>query len=423
MSRPAVNCQVHGIRAVFPPRQISFNIGTDLAMQLEGSIGPKGLSLTAADLVDLAATIHQIDRHITSWRGTNPPARIQLSLRLRNPNAWSEEAILALQASLQLLGNTPWELEFGPGLKAPTPKYQTDNGRAIKQVALFSGGVDSTCGAITLCNATAHTQLVSFYHGQKTLQRGLASELGFQAPVQWRMKWQRSPGRGRSFYFRSFLFLALAAAVAESWDARTIFQFENGVLATAVPPAPSWMMTKHAHPLLQETMGKLFDALFGGKWIITNPFLKLTKRECVAQAAGSMKKARVMDLLAETETCWYLRSNNVYGGKKRPGMPCGICVPCLLRRTALPGERYQYDLLDDKIKGHKRKGESFRAYYAFLRKILAAGKSVAKFYSALPAAGRRLADDSVGLTLTDLHRLFRTFAQEFMATFDLHEVL
>jgi 7-cyano-7-deazaguanine synthase in queuosine biosynthesis len=421
MSKAAVNCQVYGIRTAFPPRQISFDIGTDLILQLGNSIGPKGLSPTAADLVDLAAAIYQIDRHITSWRGTNPPARIQLSMRLRNPNAWSEQAIRALHASLQLLGNAPWELQFGSGSKAPIPKYQTENGGAINQVALFSGGVDSMCGAITLRNTSAHTRLVSFYSAQKTLQRRLASEIGFQAPVQWRMKWLREPGRGRSFYFRSFLFLVLAGAVAETWDARTVFQFENGILATAVPPTPSWMMTKHAHPLLHETMGELFGALLGGRWVITNPFLQLTKRECVEHAAGSMQKARVMQLLADTETCWYLRSNNVYGGKKRPGMPCGICVPCVLRRTAIPGERYQYNLLDDEIKGHKKRGESFRAYYAFSRKILVAGKSPAKFYSTLPAAGRGLADGGVGLTLSALHRLFRTFAHEFVTTFDLRE--
>jgi len=417
MSTATVTCCVHGIRSAFSPKQISFSTGTDLSMLLESSIGPKGLSPTAADLVDLAAAVYQIDRHITSWRGTNPPTRIQLRMKLRHPNAWSDSAIQALQAALHLLGNAVWEVEFEPGLKARIPEHQKEEARPIDQVALFSGGVDSTCGAITLSTAIANTRLVSFYRGQKTLQRSLASELGFATPIQWCIDWKQKPGRGHFFYFRSFLFLALAGAVAESWNARTIYQFENGILATAIPPASSWMMTKHAHPFLHKSMIELFADLFGGRWKIINPFLTLTKQECVKQAVSAMEEGRVMRLLAQTETCWYLRSNNVYGGVKKPGTPCGICVPCVLRRTAIPNERYRYNLLRDPIKDDKKKGEAFRAYYAFLSKVLDAGHSTAKFYGALPAAGRKLAEENCGVTLNDLHRLFLTFAQEFMETF------
>jgi hypothetical protein len=42
---------------------------------------------------------------------------------------------------------------------------------------------------------------------------------------------------------------------------------------------------------------------------------------------------------------------------------------------------------------------------------------MARFYTVLPAAGRKLVDENLGLTLNDLHKLFRTFADEFMDTF------
>jgi len=417
MSKITVRCKVEGVRSIFKPKLISFNTGTDLNMRLEGCIGMNGLSPIAADLVDLAATVYQIDRHITSWWAANYPARIQLRMQLRRPNAWSDRAIKALQAALQILGNTPWDIDFESGLRAAIPKHHKESARKISQVVLFSGGADSTCGAITLRPEAKESQLVSFYTVQKNLQRMLASALGFVAPNQWRMQWAKEPGPGRSFYFRSFLFLALAGVVAESWNARTILQFENGILATGIPPTPYWMMTKHAHPRLHLAIAELFSVLFDGSWKIVNPFLTWTKRECVKHAASAMNPEEAMRLLAQTETCWYLRSNHVPGGKKRPGMPCGICVPCVLRRTAIPNERYQYDLLKDSIKKDKKYGAAFRAYYAFLRKVQHSGNVAAKFYSLLPAAGRNLADESGCLKLDDLHKLFRNFAFEFMETF------
>jgi len=417
MSKATVKCEVHGIRSAFAPRQIAFNTGADLSLKLGSAVGPQGISLTAADLLDVGATVFQIDRHITSWRSTNAPTLIRLRMKLRKPNAWSTHAIETLQSLLHILGNVVWKIEFEKGLNVDIPKHKKEKTQRIRQVALFSGGVDSTCGAMTLRNEVAETKLVSFYRGQKTLQASLASELGFSVPVQWSMNWARDPGRGRSFYFRSFMFLSLAGAVAESWNVRTVFQFENGILATAIPPTPYWMMTKHAHPSLHQNMVELFRSLFGGKWKILNPFLALTKRECVQRATNGMERATAMRLLSRTETCWYLRSNNVFGGKKRPGRSCGVCVPCLLRNTAIPGEGHQFDLRKDTIKNHRRKGEAFRAYYAFLRRVLDANKSSAKFYVALPAAGRQLVQNQYGLELDDLQRLFGTFAREFMETF------
>jgi hypothetical protein len=176
------------------------------------------------------------------------------------------------------------------------------------------------------------------------------------------------------------------------------------------------MMTKHAHPLLHQGMSNLFNALFGGDWKIINPFVDLTKRECVQQAVSVAKSESIKDVLSRTESCWFLHSPQFYGEKKKPGRPCGTCVPCLIRLTALSGDS-EFDLTKEKVKKHSSKGASFRAYDAFLTKVLAAGNSPAKFYTILPAAGRDLANKDVGLSLDDLHRLFGTFAREFMETF------
>lgn len=149
------------------------------------------------------------------------------------------------------------------GLSKKIPEHHPIDGDKIDQVVLFSGGMDSTCGLASICEDAPQTRLVSFYTQQKALQRKIASDIKFNAPIQWRMNWKGKPGRGRSFHYRSFLFLCLVAAVAESWGIKSISQFENGILALAIPPSPSWAITKHAHPLLHVKVSRLFSALFG----------------------------------------------------------------------------------------------------------------------------------------------------------------
>lgn len=415
MKRKSVVCEVSGLRSVFPPRQISFSTGTDILVKTVNGFGPKGISPLAADLTDLASSIYQIDRYITSWRSTNPPRLIRLRMRVRRPECWTGHVVSLLETSLRLLSNAQWDIEFEKGQMGHIPQPEIVNGRNIKQVVLFSGGLDSTCGAVTLREHASSTQLVSYYTNQKSLQTSLATELGFDLPTQWHVSW--SGGRARNFYLRSFFFLSLAAVVAESWESRTIYQFENGILATAIPPSPSWMMTKHAHPRFHKNMSELFSALFDGDWKILNPFLGLTKRECVREATKAGKDKKINGQLLRTESCWFLRSPQLYGAPKRPGTPCGTCVPCLIRLTAMPNDPREFNLKDKIIKSDEKKGAAFRAYYAFLSKVLESKKSVTKFYMTLPASGRDLAEKNYGISLVELHRLFTTFAKEFMQVY------
>lgn len=415
--KASVDCYVQGLRLSLKAQHISFDLGSDLCMTLDGQVGPLGISATGADLLDFAAAVYQIEKQLTGRQRTNPPERFELRMQLRNPIAWNDQAVVAAGNMLHLLGNAVWTVDFKPGLRAPIPAHRREGDRSVTQVALLSGGVDSTCGVASLQVQASSTQLVSFYTRQKTLQRNIASNLGFSLPSQWYMNWAGEPGRGHSFHYRSFLFLALAAVVAESWGARTIFQFENGVLATAIPPASSWMMTKHAHPLLHQAAADLFSALFGGDWHIQNPFLLLTKQECVHGLVKSIGEPKALRLLSKTETCWFHWSNRVVGGKKPPGVPCGLCIPCIVRRTAIPHEVYEYDLRRDNIKNDTKKGLAFRSYFGFLDRVIRAGRAPTRFYALLPAAGRDLVGLGKSIPLNDLHRLFLKFAREFMRTY------
>jgi 7-cyano-7-deazaguanine synthase in queuosine biosynthesis len=415
---PTVHCEVEGLRAAYGSQCIEFNIGSDLIMRAEGEFGRHGVSPAAADLVDLGAAIYQIERQLRGRQRTNPAARFDLQISLRDPLPWTAPARATLTAILADLGNAEWNVEVHQRRDAQVEEHRCQAGREVDRVVLLSGGLDSASGAATGTGNASGTCLVSFYTRQKTRQQEIAAKLGYQPPAQWRMSWQRPGGRGHTFRYRSFFFLCLAAAVADSWGARRILQYENGVLATSIPPGPSWFMTRHAHPVMQERMARLAGAILGGTWTVENPFLQLTKRQGLEAARHAAGASVMNEVAARTETCWFHWSNRMVGGSKPPGVPCGVCIPCIVRRTALPSGAWARDLRDDTVKNHPDLGRAFRAYYGFLRDVRGTGRSPGEFYRVLPVAGRELHTRGV-VTLQELHDLFRRFADEFMETFQL----
>jgi 7-cyano-7-deazaguanine synthase in queuosine biosynthesis len=412
-----VKCLVRGIRAGFSEQRISFSTGRDLSLSVKGEVGPRGITETAADLIDLAAAIAQIERQLRGFQGTNPPEHFQFSMRLRKPHAWTNKAIGIVEEMLLLLGNAEWAIDFKGNLRAPIPAHQPAAGNRVKQIVLFSGGMDSTCGLTSIQNHAPTSRLVSFYTRQKSLQTKIAAELEFVPPVQWSKAWKPQMGPSHSFYYRSFLFLCLAAAVAESWKARTILQYENGVLASAIPPSPAWMMTKHAYPQLHKLASELFSILFGGKWEIRNPFVLKTKRDCFEEAARTIGKSKAAAVLEKTETCWFHWSNRVVGGMKKPGRPCGVCIPCMVRRTALRNNEYEWDLREAWVQNDLKLGRAYRSYFGFTQEVSKTKGSPGQFHKLLPAGGRSLVDPDGPLKLDELHSLFLKFSSEFAQTY------
>jgi hypothetical protein len=255
--------------------------------------------------------------------------------------------------------------------------------------------------------------LSSYYTRQKRKQKEIALALGYNDHVQWTLPPLTGPGR--SFFYRSFYFLSLAAVLAQSWKIRRVIQFETGILAYAIPPSPWYAMTKHAHPKFLSIASRLYEQLFGvGPWIIENPFINLTKRQEVKAAGERISGRMATKLFAKTETCWSHWACHVYGEEKNPGVPCGVCIPCIIRRTALPSDRFEIDLTKRKNQNHEKMGQAFRSYLAFLESVRNCG-SADKFYTLLPSHVRQLVHGSV--RLKTVYGLFLRFGEEFMETF------
>jgi hypothetical protein len=412
--------RAHGRIPEFGDQVTQVKVGGPGWLTPHGPVGPHPISGSAADLLDIAAVVYRVERQLPKRGPSNPNLKYELTVPLREPDVWEGRPKALLQELLGFLGNAAWEVSFtsrrGGSLELSETKPSE---RPVTRVALLSGGLDSACGAGCGLISPLDTQLCSFYTRQKTLQRQIAADLGFSSPTQWQQK--GIAGRGRSFYYRSFLFLSLATVTAQTWRARELVQFENGILASAIPPVPSIAMTKHAHPKFHRLFAELLESVLGGPWRIANPFWQMTEREAVEALERKLGAERAARTIGVTQSCWHLSAPHVFGVRelgsatKRVNEQCGVCVPCIIRRTAVPNERFAFDLRHNNVRNHPKLGAHFLEYLEFLSAVRDAA-TTADLRISLPAEALDLIDDGWS-DLTLLDHLLRRFATEFFETF------
>ena len=327
---------------------------------------------------------------------------------------------------LRLLGNAEWTFNFA-NRKVGTTLDTLGNGVRVNDrletVSLFSGGLDSTCGLGWLKENGIDAVLASFY-GSKAKQDAIAKALGFERLVQVGCTWDNGRRRfGGQFQYRSFLFLALGAVVARSFGAKELMQFENGPLSIAVPPSPTYRMTRHAHPKLHREAEILFAELFGSELVVRNPFLDRTKKEMADGLRKLLRKPKFDIVVKNTETCWNLTSRRVLGDiEKKPGVPCGLCVPCIVRRTALGASDVMHTVdLTDRTNsnfGNATARVHVDAYLEWARELTDKGYDEARFSFEAPQVVREAISNSGGvLSMDAAYHLCRRFSAELIETF------
>jgi 7-cyano-7-deazaguanine synthase in queuosine biosynthesis len=391
---------------------------------VDGALGPRRLSPQVLDLLDLAGAIYRVESQIPPRR-TNPVREWRITAPVRVPAFWQQKGGPLLASALAFLNRADWIFTFVPRVGGPLPQTDVET-RRVRQIILFSGGMDSACGAGSRSGDKREVQLVSFSTANQllSLQRKLAAELGYLAPTQWRLVGQR--GKEGMNLVRGLMFLSLGAAVAYSFGAREILQYENGLLASATPPSGNFISTRHAHPELHRRLEQLFAIVFRERIQVINPFSALTKRETAQRLAAVLGAESAETILRQTQTCWYLWQAHVAGEPKRPGVPCGVCAPCIVRRTARPREAakdvwpgwrgYAYDLCLPRVQRHARLGLTFRAYL----ELIDIGTTAADdrdLIDQLAPEARALVGGPAGPGEAETAGLIRRFAREFCETF------
>lgn len=301
-----------------------------------------------------------------SWRRS-----FRFVVPVHEPEFWNQIKVRRLlQDTVGFLSDDLYRFEFVPGddLSDAGPQFlPPGNGRTfqpwdhIDEVALFSGGMDSFTGAaeatllhgrrVMLVTRRSATKLVK-------VQRDLVADLrersrgGNPWHVELNVQMHAS---GRTFErdnhqrSRSFLFAAIAGAVASLVGLDRFRFYENGVIAVNIPISAQLtgaQATRTVHPRVVQGFSRLLSLLHERPFVVENPYQELTRRE----VGERLREAGAADLLKFTRSCASVR------GATTQHPHCGVCSQCVDRRFSVRAaqlpeseEAYEVDLFRDAL--------------------------------------------------------------------------
>lgn len=343
------------------------------------------LSPVLSDLLDVALAAYLADRlsprvglhksrRIRNWRRV-----IRLRVPVRRLEIWKRpEVSKSLASLLQLFTDDLWNLDFTNRRVRHRSQGEhrylfSDSLPRPLTIALFSGGLDSFCGAAQQMSEFPNHSF-AFVSGvtnsrQRFAQREQIKAISRQIRrdvchviVPFGFKWRgkiRGANEEPSQRTRGFLFLTLGAVTAITARATQFSIFKNGIGAINLPYDASQISADNSravHPISLIRMGEFLGLLCGKEFVIRSPFLFRTKGQmCCHPTVRSL-----LPYIPQTFSC---------DGFPLPvkGKPqCGSCTSCLLRRLSLqsaelsafdPGDAYVADLLtyDNKLSERKLK--------------------------------------------------------------------
>jgi hypothetical protein len=320
------------------------SVETTLGPRLEG-LGEVPPLYT--DFVRLAALVFFCDRTVARPRMLR--RILDLQVAVSTPSAWEPHSE-RLAALLAVLTGDAWTISW---TRRREPKLGTIQPLPEADLSvLFSGGADSTCGAVIALRESHRPLLVSHsdwrnISGQQSKAlAALESALGSRpANVKWRFaRTTRQIGSGVAFpnensrRSRSLLFIALGTAVSaatgnELWIAENGFTSLNPPLMAESLGALS---TRTTHPAFINGLVETLEDV-GIDLSVRNRFADLTKGEMFALVRDALGPRIAGELLSETHSCGKPQRISGYA----PDAQCGVCLGCLVRRGAFIAARLQ----------------------------------------------------------------------------------
>jgi hypothetical protein len=320
------------------------------------------------DLLDVAVYVYIADRAAPRGdptdRGFGKDWRRRLSfcIPVRQPDRWNDSALrLLLVGALSFLSEDEYDFRFEPLREEPPLQHRLKASGcawegAAEEVVLYSGGLDSTAGAVQEAVVNRRRALLVQHRPSPKAaprQRGLLRQLRALAdptpPMLFPVRINKDKGltHESTQRTRSFLFAALGAAVAAMVGLRRLRVYDNGVVSLNLPPSAQVVgarASRSTHPQALNGFAALFTRLAGRPFAAENLFLWSTKAEVVRGLA----EAGCAGLIGLTHSCAHPR-------QARSQQPhCGRCSQCIDRRFAVlaarregddPADGYQVDLL------------------------------------------------------------------------------
>jgi hypothetical protein len=305
----------------------------------------------AVDLVEIAAFVYAADQAVSRGRtgrfdyGTRWRRRFRFEIPVRCPGVWRRPDVsAALAETLGFLSDDDYEFGF-TRLENPPPlrgylfdRADEEEGEGVREVLLFSGGLDSLGGAVRevllgqrKVVLVSHRPANHVYSRQRDLAGAITDLLPGRLLRPLHVAIEANKGkrldRDSAQRTRSFLFAAMAAAVARIFRLPGIRFYENGVVSLNLPISPQVLggrASRTTHPQALDGFRRLFTALFDEPFGVENPFRWMTKADVLAEIRG----AGYGRLCARTCSCVHTREITT----AHPH--CSRCSQCLDRRIS-----------------------------------------------------------------------------------------
>ena len=356
---------------------------TDLSRKLAAEV-PDILT----DLVEVATYVYCADQAVTRGGdgtlayGRNWRRSFHFHVPVRNPSFWSSrEVTRALQDTLSFLSDDEYDFHFVLHTNPPQmQQYLKFNGgqaqgSEIDEVILFPGGLDSLGGAVEEAVVgkrkvalVSHRSNPKIHSRQKRLVTELASFCNANRPLhvpEWVHKKDEALEREHTQRSRTFLYAALATAVAVVFNLKRIRFYENGTVSLNLPISEQVIgarATRTTHPQVLNGFANLLSLLVQEPFRVENPFLWITKTEAV----NLIGNHGCGNLIKDTVSCMHTRDLTIQYTH------CGSCSQCISRRFATlasrfaeldPAEMYKVDLL----LGERKLGVDLTLVESFIR--------------------------------------------------------
>lgn len=308
------------------------------------------------DLFTIAIIVFAADKRVQRKSFSDAWTReLAVSIPVLEIDAWMNTKALWDKALSFLTGDN-WDISFRP----TSIKYSSHENKnhlhnnIVKHdsVCLFSGGLDSFCGAITLLEQGSSPCLIGHNEYPKLRKRQLQMCQSFQSIYsRQNINFQsftansRAPqlvtgeplrGTENTCRGRSLLFLCAALSIAEIIGKNTpVYIPENGFIGLNVPLTSSRKgscSTRTTHPYFLRMLTNILRVV-GISHPIINFFAYNSKREIVSFVKDTEAfRSSYMHTISCSHPC--VSRYNRSGSREYP-INCGYCYPCLIRKASL----------------------------------------------------------------------------------------
>lgn len=330
-------------------------------------LGIQSVSPIYEDLFILALSVFAADKRIPrSFSSDGWTRSIQLSLPVIEMEKW-ESTHTDIEKMLSYLSGDIWSIDFRKCSseiryqdKHKRPPTKAEYLNRIDGVSLFSGGLDSYCGAYDMLSQGKKIIFVGFkeYGKLENVQNEIMNHLkklfpgnnqlfSFTAKAYMPIGTKNLPAENTS-RSRSFLFLSAAICIAGIVGKNIpVYIPENGFIGLNLPLTSGRKgscSTRTTHPHFIKMLNGILEQV-GISHEVINPYAFITKREMILKNKDS---TGFLDCVDKTISCSH-PCNTRWQGKSQPEN-CGYCYPCLIRKSSLldiseTGEHYTYNAL------------------------------------------------------------------------------